>query len=1336
MSSGTNISIKDLAAYCLDYSKLVSGNVNLSRGPHVELDHDLIDISNLISGNYNQDDDISFEFELITTVKHDTTIPEESKTKEQIEAERRLKRDKEILEVLTEINNKIKTQEYTKKIILETGKVKFTSKRVDNGFFGQKTSSDTPEDVKIALFQVPVTIELHPKKDVVDVKVIIADPYIKFAIEPLNNFLKQQYYDEIFELTTAYDAEDKNLIPISEVVLSDVWAAIKTKLSLMDATNISESPDLSYCSIKLSAKTNYFLAEDLNILANMDDSEMEETSLSAWSSDDDMNIQYDVFDDGRTEIFFPFQYDKYQLKVLGIIDNKASIVEGPPGTGKSQTIANILCHLAATGKKVLFVSQKDQAVRGVKDKLKSLDIPFLFGYIPDRSSRLYTEDDERDSAVNTLKSFQKSFDKKAISNQKEPLRLINGEKQNYNNGIDDERNLFDYYNQRRALDYVKAYADLCISREWWDKYDQIWNQIDQLTDTVKKYQTNNVKLLRREATALKDIDIDCVSINEFLSGIISDFNNIVPERSGTLKSLLINNRMNGALKKRGKTVIQEIYLQVEKIVFSNETKTARLRELRDLKEYFENRLSAEKITSLKAELQTMLASAGISQDTADTLRSIISQKGVENVFSDIEEYMNLTEEIDDIEYFSANELNQEIKELQKYYRSNVCNYIRNRILKRIDEVNSQKSTKAILNRVANSLSKSKKAYKTFDRLKNGVDGTDNFRAMSQAIPIWMMSLEDVNRIIPMAANAFDYVILDEASQCNLAYSLPVMYRAKHTVFFGDSLQMRDTNTLFKSNQQLDAIAKKNKISDYYQIKATEDSVKSVMDIATLAGFKTSVLRYHYRSPKELIGISNENFYEAVGRSLEVVNDNILTYKDTNRVLINHVIEAPDENEDSGKRNYAEVAYIKDLIKDLKSDPKTKDKSIAVLTFFNEQAELLRQSIEDEDVKVSIIEGIQGDERDIVIYSFVIRDPNEKKRYIALTGEGGSINKGAAEGRVNVAFSRARLQVHCVTSLRPELWPEGIWIKRYLEYVDKNGVPMTHNIPDEQSFDSGFEEETFKSIASSLDNRTYGMETQVKSCGFRIDLVITNRKTGKKLAIECDGPTHFENGDGQVYAKDDWERQMVLETAGWHFYRISYFDWMEDREGTLKSILKYIHSYLDENTNIAHSIPDSVKKLRSNEALPEEKEKTPYKTRFSSSENQPEINHSIDEVKRINSSPAPTASSDSTSIRVLRYGVPQPVTTATSTHSTTAAKPKAGQKEFSVGERQVNQAEFESYLHLHNGGTITIRYQSTRKGSARRWRNIIMEKYDSVYIYSRHEDGYFIRYRRDRVVDFK
>lgn len=1307
MSSDTNIPIKNLAAYCLDYSRLVSGNANLSRGPHIELDNDIVDIRHLITDDAVEDEETSFKFELITVVHHDVFMPEDKKTKEQIEAEKRLKRDKEILEALTEINAKIKTQEYTKKVILETGLVKFTSKRVDNGFFGRTNVSDNPEDAKIALFQVPVSIDLHPQKDIVLVKITITDPYLKFAIQPLNNFLKQQYYDEIFELVTSYDAEDKNALPASESVLEELWAAIKTKLSLMNATNISDSPDLSFCTIKLSAKTNYFLAEDLNLLANMEESEMEKSSLGAWSSDEDMNIQYDVFDDGRTEIFFPFQYDKYQLKVLGIIDNKASIIEGPPGTGKSQTIANILCHLAATGKKVLFVSQKDQAVRGVKDKLKSLDIPFLFGYIPDRTSRLYTEEDERDSAVNTLKCFQKTFNKKAISDQKKPLQLINEKELVYNDGLEGERSLFDYYNQRRSLDYIKAYADLRVERSWWDTYSKTVDQVNQLTDSIRDYKRNNAQIIKEEDSTLNGINVDSRAVSEFISHVISDFNEIIPERAGSIKSLFINNRMNNSLKRLGKTIIQEIYIQVERIVFSDQTKTARLKDLQVLNSYFEYRISTERLSALKIELSKMLSAQNMSQELADNLQGIIEEKGIDNVFSDIEEYEELTEEIDSIEFFSANKLNQEIKELQKYYKTNVCNYIHNRIQKRIDEINSQKSTKAILNRVANSLSKGKKAYKTFDKLKNGEDGPDNFKAMSQAIPIWMMSLEDVSRIIPMVANAFDYVILDEASQCNLAYSLPVMYRAKHTVFFGDSLQMRDTNTLFKSNQQLDAIAKKNKISDYYQIKATEDSVKSVMDIATLAGFKTAVLRYHYRSPRELIGFSNENFYEAVGRSLEVVNDNILTYKDTNRVLINHVINAPDENEESGKCNHAEVEYIKKLIEELKNDPKTKDKSIAVLTFFNEQAELLRQSIEDESIKVSIIEGIQGDERDIVIYSLVIRDPSEKNRYTALTGEGGNIRKGAAEGRVNVAFSRAKLQVHCVTSLKPELWPEGIWIKKYLEYVDKNGIPESHNRAEDQQFDSIFEEEVFKELAIALDNRSYSMETQVKSCGFRIDLVISNKKNAKKLAIECDGPTHFENGDGQVYVKSDWERQMVLETAGWHFYRLSYFDWMIARESVLEKTIKYIHDFLGEENYSTSATPDSVKKLRENEKLPEEEKKSEYVTHFANKE--PSI--SINEEKE-----QPTDYFKEASIK--------PKT------ATTQKQP------FSVGEREVDQVAFEQYLKQHEYGTISIRYQSTRKGSARRWRDIEMEKFDSTYIYTRHEDGYFIRYRRDRVVEFR
>lgn len=183
------------------------------------------------------------------------------------------------------------------------------------------------------------------------------------------------------------------------------------------------------------------------------------------------------------------------------------------------------------------------------------------------------------------------------------------------------------------------------------------------------------------------------------------------------------------------------------------------------------------------------------------------------------------------------------------------------------------------------------------------------------------------------------------------------------------------------------------------------------------------------------------------------------------------------------------------------------------------------------LKVSIIDGIQGDERDIVIYSLVIKDPVVGKRmYVPMTkSESGEIKKDITAGRVNVAFSRARLQVHTVTSLAPELWPEGIWIKRYLEYVEKYGVVNRRHNKGDQQFDSNFEENVFTYLSQTLDASEYTLDTQVESLGFKIDLVVY--RNGKRLALEMDGPSHFEDEGGQVYVKDDWDRQCRSRDCG-------------------------------------------------------------------------------------------------------------------------------------------------------------------------------------------------------------
>lgn len=78
------------------------------------------------------------------------------------------------------------------------------------------------------------------------------------------------------------------------------------------------------------------------------------------------------------DILAPLLADSSQLKAICAIDaGRDLVLEGPPGTGKSQTITNLIAHNLAKGKTVLFVSEKMAALEVVHRRLNDIGLgPF------------------------------------------------------------------------------------------------------------------------------------------------------------------------------------------------------------------------------------------------------------------------------------------------------------------------------------------------------------------------------------------------------------------------------------------------------------------------------------------------------------------------------------------------------------------------------------------------------------------------------------------------------------------------------------------------------------------------------------------------------------------------------------------------------------------------------------------------------------------------------------------------------------------------------------------------------------------------------------------------
>lgn len=302
------------------------------------------------------------------------------------------------------------------------------------------------------------------------------------------------------------------------------------------------------------------------------------------------------------------------------------------------------------------------------------------------------------------------------------------------------------------------------------------------------------------------------------------------------------------------------------------------------------------------------------------------------------------------------------------------------------------------------------------------------------VPCWLASPETVSAVFPLTARLFDLVIFDEASQCYAEYSIPAIYRAQQTVIVGDSKQLTPYD-LYRVRYEVENEEEKTSLE-----------VESLLDLATHY-LPETLLQGHYRSRSlDLIDFSNQHFYK---NKLQLLPD----FKDINapEPAIRYIkVDGVWEN----NRNIIEAEKVVELIQELeKTHPNS---SVGIVTFNQPQQQLIESLLNSSspltprggtnipspgvrglELFIKNIENVQGDERDIIIFS-VGYAPDIRGR---LRSQFGSLNAQGGENRLNVAITRARQKVYVVTSIFPKqlqveetlhIGPK--LLKKYLQYA--------------------------------------------------------------------------------------------------------------------------------------------------------------------------------------------------------------------------------------------------------------------------------------------------------------
>ena len=825
---------------------------------------------------------------------------------------------------------------------------------------------------------------------------------------------------------------------------------------------IDEDGIYNRCVLMQADLNNYTmgLEMELNALSKISKESYKDTALYQWMYAEVGEADIQTIQKEELLEILPLNTEQDDA-IKHALHAPLTIVTGPPGTGKSQVVANLIVNLAHKEKNAIFSSKNNKAVDVVDQRTNALgDWPIMirlggnrdFSYIADYLRRLL-------HAPQPTLAQQQEF---------------NSAKQRYERLLSDKARIIKQQEQviQSSNQLTRMNLEIASIKEKWNGWQNICNP-----KTEKRFISQLKELSQSWDASRKEKQ-------SFWTKLIWIF--IKKDRQRIFKSSLVSyNSLQKEIKR------QEIDAeQFDDCLFTKQEGI--LKEYRQLCDYktkleqYNEGTTFEQLDVQLAEIKKKLSSA------AKTLWN--------------KWLVTCSPQIPD------------------NYRQQISSFLANLQLNdgNIDSIQLAYE------------------YRTIERI------------LTQLMPICAVTSLSARGRLPFVAGCYDLVIIDEASQCDIASMIPLLYRAKRGVIIGDPNQLKHITTM--THQQDLELVVKHEVDACFSY-----CVHSLFDLAISVGHRNDLvhLRDHHRSHADIIDFSNKEFYNGLLRVATDYSRLKFPYGPDKSVMWKNIVGKTERPQAGSAYNQEEINAVIEQLSYLVNDNYIG--SIGVVTPFKRQADLITSYLKEKDKKLydelvknhdfvaATAHKFQGDERDVIIFSPVISNNASQSTLNFL---------GSTPNLFNVAITRARASLIVIGDKAFCQNSNIHYLAHFADYVDSlyANTGVTNNVmsqlgreyPDIDTTE--FVSDCEKELYSALYDKGIKTCPQYVVDKYRIDLALM--ENDKKLAIDVYDDQEYNSE--QSYAIHLKNSRLI--EIGWDVIRFMPYQLKDDLDWCLKQIL--------------------------------------------------------------------------------------------------------------------------------------------------------------------------------------